>query len=75
MLLIDTETLVENVERPMKDFDFVDLIEHLRAMQEQAHELAVQQLELTHNIEVAIKKARKLHQKSLADKNDVRGEG
>jgi len=61
--------------RPMKDVEFVDLIEHLRLMQEKANALAVEQLELTKQLETAIKTVRDLHLKIQADKHEVGGEG
>jgi FixJ family two-component response regulator len=74
MSIIHTEPPLEKVEVPMKDAEFLDLIEHLRQMHVKAHELAAQQLELIKQLETAFKKARELHQKVLAGQNDVGGE-
>jgi hypothetical protein len=75
MSIIHTELPAETIAPPMKDAEIIVLIEDLRQMQEKANDLATQQLELTKQIELALKKARELHQKTQADKNDVGGEG
>ena len=74
MSIIHTEMPAETVAPPMKDGELIVLIEDLRQMQEKANELAVQQLELTKQLETALKMARELHQKTLTDRNDVGGE-
>ena len=65
----------EEFPRPMKDAEIIDLIEHLRNMQEKANTLALEQLKLTQQLETAFKKARELHRKILQEQNDVGGEG
>jgi uncharacterized protein YlxW (UPF0749 family) len=76
MSIIHAEPLTETVAPapPMKDAEIIVLIEDLRSMQEKANELAAQQLELTKQIETALKKVRELHQKSQTDQKDVGGE-
>ena len=74
MSLTHAESPVETVEPPVKEGELIVLIEDLRQMQEKANELAVQQLELTKQLEMALKKAHELHQKSLTERNDVGGE-
>jgi hypothetical protein len=74
MSMTHAETPGENLERPMKDAEFIDLIEHLRQMQEKANVLAVEQLELTQQLETAFKKARALHRRILEEQQDVGGE-
>ena len=72
---LKTEEAGRAMERPMKDAEIIDLMEHLRQMQEKANELALYQLELTKQLETAFKKARALHRIFLADQNDGGGEG
>ena len=74
MSALETETAGKAMERPMKDAEVIDLIEHLRQMQEKANALAIQQLELTKQLETAFKKARALHRVFVADQNDIGGE-
>jgi hypothetical protein len=72
---IPNEITSATVEPPMKEGEFIVLIENLRQMQEKANELAVQQLELTKQLETALKTARELHKKTLIERNDIGGEG
>jgi hypothetical protein len=74
MSIIEPEIKPED-PRPMKEVEFIDLIEHLRLVQEKASALALEQLELTKQLEAAFKKAHDLHQKLLADQHEVGGEG
>ena len=74
MSLVHTESQTEAVAPPMKEGELIVLIEDLRQMQEKANELALQQLELTKQLETALKKAHELHQKALTERNDVGGE-
>ncbi len=75
MSIIHTEALGENVEPPMKNAEFMELIEQLRVTQEKASELASHQLDLTKQLEAAFKVARDLHQKNVAGQTEVGGEG
>lgn len=72
---LPNETTAEPLEPPMKESEFIVLIEDLRAMQEKANELAVQQLQLTKQLEMALKKAGELHRKTLIERHDIGGEG
>ena len=74
MSIIHAETPTATVVPPMKDAEIIVLIEDLRQMQEKANELATQQLDLTKQIETALKKARERHQKTLTDQKDAGGE-
>ena len=71
---LETKAAGKIMERPMKDAEVIDLLEHLRQLQEKAHASALQQLELTKQLETAVKKARALHRIFLADQNDMGGE-
>ena len=71
---IPNEPSREVVEPPMKESEFIILIEDLRQMQEKANALAIQQLDLTKQLEIALKKARELHRKTLIERNDIGGE-
>jgi len=75
MSSLESEARGKALERPMKDAEIIDLIEHLRQMQEKANGLALHQLELTKQLEAAFKNARALHRIILADQNDLGGEG
>lgn len=72
--IIEVETPPESAAPPLKEAEIIVLMEDLRAMQEKAIELAAQQLELTKQLEVALKKARELHQQAKVERNDVGGE-
>jgi hypothetical protein len=74
MSIIHAELPSETVIPPVTDAQIIVMIEDLREMQEKAHELAAQQLELTKQLESAIKKARELHTKTLSDRIEVGGE-
>ncbi len=74
MSILQAEAPAETAEPPMKDAEIIVLMEDLRAMQEKALELANQQLDLTKQLEAALKKARELHQKAVVARNDVGGE-
>ena len=74
MSLAQMESAVETVPPPVKTGELIVLMEDLRQMQEKANELAIQQLELTKQIEIALKTARELHQKTQTERNDVGGE-
>jgi uncharacterized protein YlxW (UPF0749 family) len=74
MSIIHAELPAGPVVPPVTDAEIIVLIEDLRQMQEKANDLATQQLELTKQIETALKKARELQQKTLAAQNDVGGE-
>jgi len=75
MPIIHAETPAETDAPPMKEAAIIVLIEDLRQMQEKANALAEQHLELTKHIETALKLARELHEKTLANQNEVGGEG
>lgn len=75
MSIVHPEPKAEEVPRPLKAIDFIDLIEHLRILQQKANALALEQLELTNQLETAFKQARELHKKILADQHEVGGEG
>ena len=74
MSIMHAELPAETVAPPMKETAIIVLIEDLRQMQETATVLAAQQLDLTKHIETVLKKARELHEKTLADQKDVGGE-
>lgn len=74
MSILQAETPAETVVPPMKEAAIIVLIENLRQMQEKANELAAQQLDLTKQIEMELRKAHGLHEKTLAEQNDVGGE-
>jgi len=71
---IPNETTSAPVEPPLTESVFIVLIEDLVQLQEQAKELAAQQLELTKRLETALKKARELHKNTLIERNDIGGE-
>lgn len=74
MSIIHAELPAGPVVPPATDAKIIVLIEDLRQMQENANELAMRQLQLTKQLETALKKARELHEKTIADRNDVGGE-
>ena len=74
MSIIHAEMPAGTVVPPITDAEIIVLIEDLRQMQEKANELAVRQLELTKQLETALRKARERHQKKVTDRNDVGGE-